>query len=676
MRAHTLSRWMLAWSLTTSAAVAQTDLSTYQWNLDHTDFSKGVCTTVPDATGQCQRATELPVSGTDMAVRQSDISTTGYRDVLIGLIDTGIDYLHPDLKDRVWTNVGEITGTDSNANGRDDGCEDGIDADANGFADDCHGINTLVPAVNADGSLNPAAGDPMDSALGHGTHMAGNMVGYSADGTGIRGVAGRNGNVRVVTCKAAQLEQALALVPNSSIPAVRETNAQTCVRYFLSLQDRGENVAVINLSGGMSRFINLVVTNALVKPEFLLDTPAMRSLLAQLSARDTVLVAAAGNLAWDMDVNPTERAYFPAAFETDNVISVTATDAQGRLWNNATTGRYSVDVAAPGHQILGALPRAEITGDTANSLYTVTSGTSASTAMISGIVALLKANPATAGLSAASVRRLVMAGGRPMASLRDTTLSGRMVRIDDTAGQGVLNCQGQTVQRRVTPRANVVTVLPGNALRLEIESFTCATATTGVITASLNTGATITLADDGVGADRLAGDGIFSAVWQVPAQAADSYTVTWSQGPQMGSDSLTVNTTLIADNLDAGNSNTGTWWQTILRAGFYGANYQVAYVSTKEQSFRWALATPVAGRWEVQVRSPATSGFASNALFSFRDASGTLRQARINQRINGGQWVSVGTFQLAAGAQSFQISNAGADGTVAADAIRLRWRPL
>jgi hypothetical protein len=667
---------MLAWSLTTGAAVAQTDLSTYQWNLDHADLTRGVCTSVPDASGQCQRATELPVNGTDMAVRQGDITSTGTGQVLIGLIDTGIDYLHPDLKSRVWTNPGEITGVDANANGRDDGCEDGVDADGNGYADDCHGINAFVAARHADGSLNPAAGDPMDSSLGHGTHMAGNMVGYSADGTGIRGVAGRNGNVRVVTCKAAQMEQALALVPNTSIPAVREANAQTCVRYFLSLQDRGEHLAVINLSGGMSRFINLVVTNALVKPEYLLDTAAMRSLLARLSVRNTVVVAAAGNLAWDMDTTPEERAYFPAAFSNDNVISVTATDAQGRLWANATTGRYSVDVAAPGHQILGAIPRAEITGDAANSLYTVTSGTSASTAMVSGIVALLKANPTTANLSAASMRRLVMAGGRPMASLRDTTLSGRMVRIDDTAGQGVLNCQGQTVQRRIAPRANTVTVMPGNSVRLEIESFTCADITTGTITASLNTGATLSLSDDGLGADRIAGDGVFSTEWQVPAQAADSYQISWSQGAQMGTDSLTINTTLIADNLNAGNSNTGTWWQTILRAGFYGANYQIAYVSSREQSFRWALATPVAGRWEVQVRSPATSGFASNALFSFRDATGTLRQMRINQRINGGQWVSVGLYNLAAGAQSFQISNAGADGTVAADAIRLRWRPL
>ncbi|KAF7775205.1 hypothetical protein PCIT_a1339 [Pseudoalteromonas citrea] len=229
------------------------------------------------------------------AVEAWDISI-GSRDVIVGVIDTGVDHTHPDLAANMWVNPNEIAG-------------DGIDNDNNGFIDDVHGINAITDA-----------GDPMDDQ-GHGSHVAGTIGAVGNDGVGVVGV---NQQVSIVGCKFLD-----------SGGSGSSANAIKCIDYLVGLKNAGVDVRVSNNSWGGGGF-----------------SQALSDALTASEEAGILFVAAAGNSAVDNDSNP----HYPSSYEHESVLSVASTTHTDAMSSFSQWGLTSVDLGAPGSAIVSTIP--------------------------------------------------------------------------------------------------------------------------------------------------------------------------------------------------------------------------------------------------------------------------------------------------------------------------------
>jgi len=219
--------------------------------------------------------------------------TTGSSDIIIGVIDTGVDYTHEDLAGNMWINLAEANGVT------------GVDDDGNGYVDDIHGWN----AISNDG-------DPMDDN-GHGTHVAGTIGAKGDNGIGVVGV---NWNVSIAACKFL-----------SASGSGSTFDAMECFNYFNALRAAGYNVLITNNSWGGGGFST--------------------QLQSYMAAFPGLHVAAAGNSELNNDIFP----HYPSSYTLDNIISVASTDHNDVLSDHPTWGSnwgaISVDIAAPGSSI-------------------------------------------------------------------------------------------------------------------------------------------------------------------------------------------------------------------------------------------------------------------------------------------------------------------------------------
>ncbi|NMR27535.1 S8 family serine peptidase [Pseudoalteromonas sp. NEC-BIFX-2020_015] len=222
--------------------------------------------------------------------------TTGGKDVVVGVIDTGVDYSHSDLTANMWVNPGEIAG-------------DGIDNDNNGYVDDIYGINAIT-----------SAGDPMDDQ-GHGTHVSGTI---GATGNNNNGVVGVNHDAAIVGCKFLDAQGSGST-----------SNAIKCIDYMVGLKNDGVNIRVLNNSWGGGGF-----------------SQALADAITASEQADILFVAAAGNDAVDNDQNPS----YPANYEHESVLSVASTDSRDNMSDFSQWGATTVDLGAPGSAILSTVP--------------------------------------------------------------------------------------------------------------------------------------------------------------------------------------------------------------------------------------------------------------------------------------------------------------------------------
>ena len=215
--------------------------------------------------------------------------TQGSSEVVVAVLDTGVDYNHKDLVSNMWI--------------RPDSVPEYIDDELGSF-DDSRGFDA-----------NANLADPMDDN-GHGTHVAG-IIG--AEGDNGEGIAGINWNVQIMPLK---------FLGRGGFGSTK--NAIEAINYAIDRKKNGVNLRVINASWGSTQ-----------------RSKALEDAIRAAGDAGILFVAAAGNSSTDND----RRAHFPSNYDLPNVVSVAALDRNDLLATFSNYGAKTVHVAAPGREI-------------------------------------------------------------------------------------------------------------------------------------------------------------------------------------------------------------------------------------------------------------------------------------------------------------------------------------
>lgn len=257
---------------------------------------------IPSGPGDYEVLTTNAVPGVDINISPAwelyDASQEK-RDVVVAVIDTGVDILHPDLRDSIWTNDDEIPG-------------DGIDNDGNGYVDDYFGWDFFYndPSVFSMGSSEDT----------HGTHVAGTIAAGRNNG-GVAGITGSD-HVKIMVLKALGTSQGMGS-PEDVVAAIQYAEAN--------------GASICNLS---------FCSNAY-----------SQELADAIENSNMLFVVAAGNgdengVGLDIDSSPT----YPASLSSDNIITVSNLMFDGNLDSSSNYGAVSADIAAPGTYIVSTIP--------------------------------------------------------------------------------------------------------------------------------------------------------------------------------------------------------------------------------------------------------------------------------------------------------------------------------
>lgn len=305
--------------------------------------------------------------GADIDIDSVWDSLTG-SSVVVAVIDTGIDYDHPDLAANMWTNSGEIP-------------NNSIDDDNNGYVDDYYGYNFWY-----------YHGDPVDDHY-HGTHVAGTIGAVGDNGIGVVGV---NWNAKLMAVK----------FLNSSGSGYL-SDAISAIEYAT---DNGAKV--LNNSWGFMSGQQLP-SNPALEP-----VQSLRDAIEYADQNGVIFVAAAGNDAVDSD----QSANYPSSYSVANILSVASTDRNDDRSYFSNWGSISVDLGAPGSAILSTYPTWYV-----DPPYATISGTSMATPQVAGAAALIWQDNPT--LTHRQVIDRIKQGVSPVSSMNGITVTGGRLNV-------------------------------------------------------------------------------------------------------------------------------------------------------------------------------------------------------------------------------------------------------
>lgn len=274
------------------------------------------------------------VAGADINLFEAWNVTTGSPNVLVAIIDGGVDYLHEDLAQNMFVNEAELNGTP------------GVDDDGNGYVDDIYGYNFCTMS----GEIYPHS---------HGTHVAGTVAAVNNNGIGVSGVAGGDGSkdsgVRMISCQVFESRSGTA-----------DGDFAQAIVYAAEM---GATIAQCSWGWGSPDYYEQAVLDAI---DYFTETARSDVMTGGLC------IFATGN-------NGETGDYYPGCY--DKVVSVAA------MTNDMLPASYSnygewVDIIAPG----GLLDYGEANGVLStlpNNSYGYNEGTSMATPHVSGIAALI-----------------------------------------------------------------------------------------------------------------------------------------------------------------------------------------------------------------------------------------------------------------------------------------------
>lgn len=318
------------------------------------------------------------------------LGTMGSPDVIVAVIDSGVQWNHPDLEANMWVNEAELNGTK------------GVDDDNNGYYDDARGACFMPysnPHSKPGGLLSPGV---------HGTHVAGTIAAVNGNGIGVCGVAGGSGNgdgVKIMTLQIIKDGEPGQDIPLDDVFAYAADNGAVIAScsWTISQTDMGEDtragIEYFNACAGFDEHGN--------------QTGPMAGGLC---------IFGSGN-------DGTNKVYYPA--KDPMVVGVGAITPDGQIAAYMDYGE-GVDILAPGGGDNNGPKNLQIYSTYTNDGYAYNAGTSMATPHVSGLAALILSKFKGQGFTAAELRSKLEGSCRPLGIEIDPKYNGGI-------GKGVID---------------------------------------------------------------------------------------------------------------------------------------------------------------------------------------------------------------------------------------------